>query len=249
LGLWLIIFSILIVAGDTKEMIFQLEKELINRYGTDNLNQTYQMPFRIKLLDFTINMYPPKIALFDNNTGKIILKDKRNLFQIKKGATEMILDRKMIIKDYIPFVKEDSSGYYASNDTGTVPAAFVSVYQNEKFVTEGWITCGGWKVKPKYLQIDNDYSIAMTAPEAERYSSKVAYAIDTCNFDTTVIEVNHPLRIGTWKIYQMSYDREKGRWSTISIVEAVQDPWLPLIYTGIFMLLAGAIYLFWIGKN
>ena len=47
----------------------------------------------------------------------------------------------------------------------------------------------------------------------------------------------------------MSYDKEKGQWSTISIMEAIQDPWLPIIYAGIFMLFGGASYLFWIGKN
>ena len=249
LGLWLIIFAVSVGASDTKDLFMQLEKNTTTIVGTDDQNQTYKMPFQMKLLDFSIQLFPPKIALFDNYTGKINVKDKRNLFLIKKNASEKILDWTIAIKEFIPSVKEDSSGYYASNDTGSAPAAFVTVYQNEKQITKGWITSGGLKVKPKYLEIDNNYSIAMTIPEPERYSSKIVYTIDKHHYDTTSIEVNNPLKIGSWKIYQMSYDKEKGQWSTISIMEAIQDPWLPIIYAGIFMLFGVASYLFWIGKN
>jgi len=52
-----------------------------------------------------------------------------------------------------------------------------------------------------------------------------------------------------WKIYQVSYDQSKGKWSSLSILEAVNDPWLPAVYTGFFMMMAGAVLLFWLGKT
>lgn len=58
------------------------------------------------------------------------------------------------------------------------------------------------------------------------------------------IEVNHPLKVGGWLIYQLGYDRMKGRWSDISIFELVRDPWLPYVYAGIIMLMLGAACLF-----
>ena len=54
------------------------------------------------------------------------------------------------------------------------------------------------------------------------------------------IEVNRPMEIEGWKIYQLSYDETKGRWSDISVFELVRDPWLPVVYTGIIMMMAGA---------
>ncbi len=42
----------------------------------------------------------------------------------------------------------------------------------------------------------------------------------------------------------MSYDEEKGRWSDVSIFELVRDPWLPVVYVGIVMMMLGAIGLF-----
>jgi hypothetical protein len=40
-----------------------------------------------------------------------------------------------------------------------------------------------------------------------------------------------------------------GKWSTESYVELVKDPWLPAVYVGIFMIMAGALYLFWMGRK
>ena len=58
------------------------------------------------------------------------------------------------------------------------------------------------------------------------------------------VEVNKPLSFTGWKIYQLSYDESKGKWSTYSVFELVRDPWLPLVYIGIWMMIAGAIGLF-----
>lgn len=58
------------------------------------------------------------------------------------------------------------------------------------------------------------------------------------------IDVNKPLSVDGWKIYQVSYDETKGKWSTVSVFELVRDPWMPLVYTGIILMLAGAFFLF-----
>ncbi len=54
------------------------------------------------------------------------------------------------------------------------------------------------------------------------------------------IRVNKPLAVRGWKIYQYSYDETKGNMSDVSVFEVVRDPWLPYVYLGIFMMLAGA---------
>ena len=58
------------------------------------------------------------------------------------------------------------------------------------------------------------------------------------------IRVNKPLSVHGWKIYQYSYDASKGKESDISVFELVRDPWLPFVYAGLFMMLAGAVWLF-----
>ena len=63
----------------------------------------------------------------------------------------------------------------------------------------------------------------------------------------TTVDVNKPVEVDGWKIYQYSYDTQMGPKSEISILELVSDPWLPLVYTGIYMLLAGAVGMFVFG--
>ena len=58
------------------------------------------------------------------------------------------------------------------------------------------------------------------------------------------IRVNKPLSVRGWKVYQYSYDEAMGSMSDISIFELVRDPWLPFVYLGIFMMLAGAVSMF-----
>lgn len=53
------------------------------------------------------------------------------------------------------------------------------------------------------------------------------------------VEVNKPLKVDGWKIYQ--YDYDDSRPGEVSIFEIVRDSWLPLVYAGIFMMLAGAV--------
>lgn len=55
------------------------------------------------------------------------------------------------------------------------------------------------------------------------------------------IRVNKPLSVRGWKIYQYSYDEAMGDQSEYSVFELVRDPWLPFVYAGIFMMLAGAV--------
>ena len=58
------------------------------------------------------------------------------------------------------------------------------------------------------------------------------------------VEVNKPAEVSGWKIYQYGYDTQMGAMSRISILELVSDPWLPVVYTGIYMMLAGAVCMF-----
>jgi cytochrome c biogenesis protein ResB len=63
------------------------------------------------------------------------------------------------------------------------------------------------------------------------------------------VEVNKPYKARGWNFYQLGYEEKMGPASQLSIIEAVYDPWLPLVYTGIFLMIAGALYLFWLGRG
>lgn len=77
----------------------------------------------------------------------------------------------------------------------------------------------------------------------KRFASDISvYTQDGKNIHGTV-EVNKPLKVNGWKIYQYGYDNAQGSKSPYSVFMMVKDPWLPAVYSGIFMMLAGALCL------
>ena len=78
----------------------------------------------------------------------------------------------------------------------------------------------------------------------KRFASDIEIMTKTGRNFRTNVEVNRPAEVEGWKIYQYGYDTEMGSKSSISILELVRDPWLPLVYTGIYMMLGGAVCMF-----
>ena len=83
----------------------------------------------------------------------------------------------------------------------------------------------------------------------KRFASEIQILTKSGKNIETVVDVNKPYEVDGWKIYQYGYDTQMGAQSQISILELVSDPWLPLVYTGIYMMLAGAVCLFVFGKG
>ena len=85
-----------------------------------------------------------------------------------------------------------------------------------------------------------DYYEDMTP---KRFASDVTVYTDDGKSLRGTVEVNKPLEVNGWKIYQYGYDVPMGSDSPYSVFLLVKDPWLPAVYTGIFLMLAGALCL------
>ena len=83
----------------------------------------------------------------------------------------------------------------------------------------------------------------------KRFASEIQILTKSGQNIQTTVEVNKPAEVDGWKIYQYGYDTQMGAMSQTSILELVSDPWLPLVYTGIYMMLAGAVCMFVKGKK
>ncbi len=250
-GLWLVIFAASIGSGDLTKYQVVLEKGKISNMGYLNETKYVRLPFNIKLVDFSIDEFPAKLALVDKRTGAIDNQLKNNMFLIKNGIEKQIDNYKIKILNYFPSTDFDSiKKFKPANDSGVIPAALISAINVENgSKIEGWITCGNSTVMPIFLDLKNNYAVTMTSPEAKSYKSVIEITSHkSCNIKA-LLEVNKPFSYKGWKLYQVSYDKEMGKFSKTSIIEIIKDPWLPLVYTGFFLLIAGALYLFWIGKN
>ena len=87
----------------------------------------------------------------------------------------------------------------------------------------------------------SDIIITPNNPLTSQPSSLSPHLLPVTSKTVATVEVNKPVEIDGWKIYQYGYDTQMGAMSQISILELISDPWLPLVYTGIYMMLAGAL--------
>ena len=90
--------------------------------------------------------------------------------------------------------------------------------------------------KPDFINLNDKVSLIFYPPGASLFKSDVLI-----NDESFIVKVNQPVSFKGWKIYQNSYELHSD--GDISIFEIVKDPWLPIIYSGLVMMILGAIYL------
>ena len=77
----------------------------------------------------------------------------------------------------------------------------------------------------------------------KRFASDITVYTEDGKTVLGTVEVNKPLKVNGWKIYQYGYDVKQGAESPYSTFQLVRDPWIFWVYIGIFMMIAGALCL------
>ncbi|QDW20501.1 cytochrome c biogenesis protein ResB [Flavobacterium sp. KBS0721] len=248
LGLFIAMTAGILGSGDLQRYTMKLyENQLV--WGAQNEEGVMvPMPIAFELTSFDMETFTPKLALADITNNSIETKGVNALRMISKGDSYDYKGYKIKIVNYIEDSKFTGNGYFPVNEEGATPAALVEV-KSATIDTTAWISCGSFATEYSYLQLNDKEAIVMLQPEAKKYSSHVNVYVKDGKNDKTVIEVNKPYKVGGWKVYQLSYDEKFGKWSKLSVVELVRDPWLPAVYSGIFMMIIGAAYLIFKGRG
>ena len=218
--------------------------------ATDDKGKLIELPLAIELKDFTIDEYPPKLMLIDNETGGVLPEKSPVHLLLEDGVSEgSLLDWDLFVEQSIPMAAsvatEDTLKFTDFHSMGATYAAYLkAVNRKNQQAKEGWVSCGSFLFPYKALRLDSLTSLVMPEREPQRFASEVKVYTQEGTITESTIEVNRPMEIAGWKIYQLSYDESKGRWSDISVFELVRDPWLPVVYAGIIMMMLGAICLF-----
>jgi len=249
-GLFLALIAGILGTGDLQRLSINVYEGKPSWIATDAQKTKIELPFAFYLNDFLIDEYNPKLALVDNNTGSVVHNDGKNLYLVEKGETYYFNNFEVKINEFLNTSGRIGNRYEPVNEIGSPPSAFITV-KNTKTdsVQSGWISSGSFRYPYESFKISEDYSMVMTIPEVKKFSSDIDILTKDGERISTILEVNKPFKHKGWKIYQLSYDDKKGKWSELSVLELVKDPWLPLIYLGIFMMIAGAFYMFWMGNK
>ncbi|NOR28431.1 MAG: hypothetical protein GQ540_07880 [Lutibacter sp.] len=250
LGLFLALIAGILGTGDLQRLSINVYEGKPSWIATDAQKNEIELPFAFYLKDFLINEYNPKLALVDNKSGSIAHNNGKNLYLVEKGETYFFKNFEVTVNEFFPNSGRIGDRYEKVNEIGSPPSASITVKNIENdSIINSWISSGSFRYPYESLKISEDYSIVMTIPEVKKFSSDIDILTKEGERISTVLEVNKPFKFRGWKIYQLSYDDKMGKWSNLSVLELVKDPWLPFIYIGIFMMIAGAFYMFWMGNK
>ena len=204
--------------------------------------EPYELPFEVTLKKFEMEEYPPRLYLINMQSEK---GSKDFLMIDGENAEKTFESWDIKVERYIANAMPDSVGFKEMNHVGTAPAAYIrAIHLSSKKEVKGWVSCGSFIFDPTYLQLEQMKVVSMSKPTPKHYLSDVQIMNLKGEEKPYAIEVNHPAKIGTWKIYQLGYDTERGKYSTISILECVHDAWYEVIHIALWLMLLSGILMF-----
>ena len=249
-GLFIALFGAIWGSCDLQRMRMTAPLNSPEWRATNEKNEPVELPLAIELKSFTIDEYPPKLLLLDNATGQALPQGRPKSVSVENvPLTAELLNWELEISRYLPsaaaLFNKDTVNFVEFHGEGATSALYVKARNTlDETRKEGWISCGNHLFPYASLRLNDQASLITPDREPKHFASDVKIYTQSGTTKEALVEVNKPLSVDDWKIYQLSYDEALGKWSQYSVFELVKDPWLPVVYTGIGMLLAGAVFLF-----
>lgn len=214
-----------------------LFKGLPTMLMVDEHNHDYRAPFEVELRDFRMEVFHPSltIATIDEKAPDG-LRQAAGALLLKQGVTELVDGHRITVEKFYKHAAFDGLRWREVPWRTAAPAALLTVDAPNGTTKQGWISSGSPETMPAYLMLREDQAILMNTPRPKKFESDIR--IDGKDY---TIGVNKPARVGGYDIYQFSYDERMGAASAYSVIEVVHDRGLPIVYAGIFMMLAGAL--------
>lgn len=246
-------FALLSFSSIERYRMTVAEGETEWRGMTEHQEELVELPIAIELSDFRMEEYDPKLMLL-RASGKVVKSDGEKgspLELLLEGHPPMrgrLADWGVMVDEVLPYAAPVMNGedlrYVEWHSEGATSAVHVTATREGEEPRSGWVSNGSYLIPYRGLTLLND-SLTLVMPEREprQYYSDVTYYTQWGESGEATISVNSPLVLSSWYIYQTSYDMRKGRWSEVSQLELVRDPYIVHIYIGLVMLLLGALLL------
>ncbi len=252
-GLWLVLAAAALGAADRQTYTLWVEEGQVEWRGRTPWGLVVELPVAVRLIDFELEEYPPRLALVDRQTGRPQPEARPDWYQIDPGrlAPGRLAGWEVTVDEYQPRGLRSQGGVYLDSPRPEAsPAALVTARpENGGEPVRGWVTDGGPMQPFQSLDLGPDLALVMARPEPKRFASQVTVFSREGERREAVLEVNQPLRVGSWLIYQHSYDERMGRLSRHSGLELVHDPWLLPVQVGLGLMALGALTMIWRGRR
>lgn len=250
LGMLIVILASFWGSSDLKRVVLELQPEELIWNGTDQKNRHVDLPFALKLKEFRIDEYSPQLVFVKRSDGKILPFKKIHHAEKNSSFSERIWNVEVL--DYQPYIWFLDDKIIFTKQWSSPSGALVKVTNKEtNDVQEGWVTTQTAAQGPKTIELtkDDGIDLALIDGRPKRFSSDLEWFSPDGKKGNATVEVNKPYSLNGWKLYQYGYDETLGRWSQTTILEAIRDPWLPIVYLGLALALIGTLLFIWTGKE
>lgn len=252
LGLWILLLAAGLGAADLQRVVMHIREGDAEWRVYDAHNTVLELPLAIRLNDFIMEEYPPRLMIIDRESGKPQPEDRPDSIPLDTEAVSCTLgDWSVTVNSYIHEAVRSGDTYKISPMPASTPAALVtatSLKTGEK--KAGWV-CSGGNIPGFFssLTLDSTRSLVMSQPEPRRFVSDITVITQDGLRREAQLEVNSPLSIGPWMLCQYGYDEKAGKMSTYTSIELIMDAWLWPAYLGIVLLCIGSLQLIWTGTG
>ena len=244
LAVFVVLVAGIFGSGDKLRVTVTTQRGQATHWGVSRSGEQVELPFVLTLDEFRMEEYAPKLYVLD----AMHQTSSREFLSVEEKGAQATIDGWMLTATQsldMAGRMPDSDEYRAMEHIGAAPAVYVHARNVRTGAQrEGWVSCGSFVFEPSYLFLDDRMAVAMPRREAKHYLSRMNVTTEDGEQHNFEIEVNHPARVGAWRIYQMGYDTERGRWSEVSVVECVRDGWYSAIHIALWTMLAAGVVMF-----
>jgi len=225
---------------DLQRLIVPVDEGKSSNVGFTMESETpHQLPFSIFLHEFTLEEYSPNLLLYDPSS------EAQTNFDVHKGMTLSWKGSDVLVVDYLPSALPTADGTLRPVPSKGLPFVKVRVTSGGH-QEESWVGVTLPSQKPEPVKI-GELMVLLWPGNPKAFRSAVTVQGDNGQTLMANLEVNKPVGFMGWKLYQMGYDEKAGRFSKLSLIEVINDPWLPAVYLGFFMIMAANLLFFWNG--
>jgi len=242
-GLFIILAAGSMSAGDYRSLRLAayLDRPVTTAYREAD-RRVVASPLQFRLDRFVLEYYPPKLVFFDEHGRIVNRKRSRGRWDVAPGEHYSFRQYRVSVRHYLPHAVMDKTRGRPVARQGGQPYAKLAVSGGEEGEAplQGWVTLAHAADRRSFLAL-NGVRVALQRGGHKRYASHITMA----DGRKRIVEVNRPLRVDGWTLYQYGYDTKAGVRSRYSVIQAVHDPWLPVVYSGFVCLIAGVCGMVW----
>ena len=194
LGLFLALTGAILGNADMERLRMTTKTGQAEWRALDENLKMRELPLAIELQDFTIDEYPPKLMLINNETGEALPSKKpENLLIEDNFHTGRLLDWEIGIEKKIPLAAsvatQDTLNFVEFHSMGATYAVYLKAVNNKTGQQrEGWVSCGSFMFPYKAIRLDDQTSLVMPEREPRRFASEVKVYTESGRRDSATIE-------------------------------------------------------------